>query len=310
MTCREIRAKLTAYLDNELTGGGEDAISQHLAVCGDCQRVRREFLLSRKYLHRLRVTPDRFFSPDIKRLLEPIRIIPQPNIPLRVAVAGAVVVIAVFGLYHLLSPPGPIRLQVPLSNIVNFVKQPAPEGAAKSAALEKHKEIFFDTASLKIVSVGKDSWVGITGKSSFYHDGHSLRIKLLEGSLTLALDDVFKTKTTVTAGCLNISTLGTEFVAELKDSRISVGLLSGKLLLNYKDGETIKVARLMPGYGVSGTVTERTCALKTHKLLSSQSAALSMKLDRIREIGAWQQKKPAEGIFQSGGLRIEFWKGE
>lgn len=303
MQCREVRIKLSAYLDNELTDASVDEIREHLGSCQVCQAIHKDFLLSRYYLCRLKApAPVRPAISDVDKLLESLEPVAGPKIPLKVAVAALAVAAIIMGMFVFLMPDLPGK--------VAFLKKPGTDSDVAITTLAKGKELIFDTPVVKMISVGKDSWISVAGKGYLNRTERALKIDLNAGSLALVLDESFKPKTIINAAGFQITTVGTEFITQLDGDKLSVELLTGKLLLSYKDQHGLKVTHLSPHYGASGVIRDDIHTLKTYQLSSSQLVSLRMRLDRIKQMGRWAQNNHTDKILQSGDIRIELWKEE
>jgi hypothetical protein len=314
MQCRDVRIKLSAYLDNELVNEDRDKIAEHLGSCSVCQAIYKDFSLTRYYLRRLKQSPDRVFVSDAERIFKSTPPAVAPKLTLKPVMVAAALALVIISMLVLLIPDMSTKLTRQRPDSVDskraLFKRPGIDANFAVTRLAAGKEFVFDNPAPKLIAVEKDSWISVAGKGYLQRTEHALKIDLTDGSLGLVLGKSFKTKTTINAAGFQVSPSGTEFIAQLEDDKLSVQLLKGKLLLSYKDQSGLKLSHLLPGYGVSGTINDDIRALKTYQLSSSQLVNLKMELDRIKQIGKWAGNNSNDEISQSTDVRIEFWKEE
>lgn len=312
MRCEKVRGKIDAYLDNETTDYDEAEIAGHLAVCGHCQRLRKELIFAKSCMRELREFPMAPFTPSVKGVFAPR----HASLPL----AGILIytILAICGLalalYFFFGVKGPVRfIQKPVGAIagdLDFFKRLMPQSRVMLPILPEEKEVRLKTTHPTLVSAGKELWITVEGEATLYRKKDYIQADLISGSLYLVSDKRPSPRIVINAGAFQILSANTAFYVNSAGPNIQIELLSGELLVKGRLRGKAMAVRLPGGEGVSGTSEAERESLRAYRLSLSRKSALNMKIDRIRQIGRWSESHPGRTEFKSGDIRIEFWKGE
>lgn len=313
MRCSKVYKKLDAYLDGEITDAGESlSMEKHLSDCEYCQAFYRTLNLSRLYLRKLKASPHRDFNPDWEEIFS----VP-PVQPAMVAVKAVAVVlvagIAVSAFYFTqIRRPLPEIVQrpaVPIYEDSALVKERKPDSSDKSiSVLPEGEETAFDTDCPTLVRISEAAWVSIEGRARLYRYGDSLRIDLSRGELYFVSDASFPLKKIVNVAEFQITSPATEFFIDAGEGRIDIQLLKGELLAKYTKGKRLAAVRLSDGEALTAAGAHGVRNIRTYKLSQPRKAALAVQIERIKETGGWFDTHPKEDYFESGEVRIEYWK--
>jgi len=294
---------LDAYLDGEIRDGSESAIEEHLSVCQKCQDLRRVLKLSRLYLRKLKGSPQGDFVLNREQIfaLAPI----QPALVLAKAAAVLLLFVTAGVIFYFSSSLGPSLNVARKSGAIapekiNFVN--IEKGIP---VLPEEKEVVLNTINPTLVKIGQESWVSIKGRASLYKDKDSLSIDLVRGELYFVSDPDFSLKKSIKAAGFQVTALNTEFFIRASEGDTEIQLFSGRLLIKYREGRNLTAVQLLSGEALNSTGAKD---IKIYRLSSEEKADLARRIDRIKTSGRWFETHPKQTHFESGDIRIEYWK--
>ncbi len=303
MRCGQVCKKLDAYLDGEIRDGSESAIEEHLSVCQKCQDLRRVLKLSRLYLRKLKGSPQGDFVLNREQIfaLAPI----QPALVLAKAAAVLLLFVTAGVIFYFSSSLGPSLNVARKSGAIapekiNFVN--IEKGIP---VLPEEKEVVLNTINPTLVKIGQESWVSIKGRASLYKDKDSLSIDLVRGELYFVSDPDFSLKKSIKAAGFQVTALNTEFFIRASEGDTEIQLFSGRLLIKYREGRNLTAVQLLSGEALNSTGAKD---IKIYRLSSEEKADLARRIDRIKTSGRWFETHPKQTHFESGDIRIEYWK--
>ena len=303
MRCGQVCKKLDAYLDGEIRDGSESAIEEHLSVCQKCQDLRRVLKLSRLYLRKLKGSPQGDFVLNREQIfaLAPI----QPALVLAKAAAVLLLFVTAGVIFYFSSSLGPSLNVARKSGAIapekiNFVN--IEKGIP---VLPEEKEVVLNTINPTLVKIGQESWVSIKGRASLYKDKDSLSIDLVRGELYFVSDPDFSLKKSIKAAGFQVTALNTEFFIRASEGDTEIQLFSGRLLIKYREGRNLTAVQLLSGEALNSTGAKD---IKIYRLSSEEKADLARRNDRIKTSGRWFETHPKQTHFESGDIRIEYWK--
>ena len=303
MRCGQVCKKLDAYLDGEIRDGSESAIEEHLSVCQKCQDLRRVLKLSRLYLRKLKGSPQGDFVLNREQIfaLAPI----QPALVLAKAAAVLLLFVTAGVIFYFSSSLGPSLNVARKSGAIapekiNFVN--IEKGIP---VLPEEKEVVLNTINPTLVKIGQESWVSIKGRASLYKDKDSLSIDLVRGELYFVSDPDFSLKKSIKAAGFQVTALNTEFFIRASEGDTEIQLFSGRLLIKYREGRNLTAVQLLSGEALNSTGAKD---IKIYRLSSEEKADLARRIDRIKTSGRWFETHPKQPHFESGDIRIEYWK--
>ena len=299
MSCRQVRKKLTAYLDAELIASSRSSIEKHLFICRRCQALLKTLSLSRTYLAKLKNAPYRDFIFDRERVFS---MAPLRSVPVLAKTAVLVLSLIVAGGIFYFSSAGK-----PLLEIVQQPLAQMPSSGKDIAVLPLDKEVVFDTLKPTLINIGPDSWISLEGKANLYKSQQGFFLHLSQGRLYFVAGPEFSLKKVVKIGDLKITALNTEFFIQTGQVNTEIQLLSGKLVVEYQQERGLGAVSLFSGQGLKAS-SRLQPQIEVYKLSGVQKQGLTVQIKAIKEASLWFQSHPSQTRFKSGDLRIEYWK--
>jgi hypothetical protein len=300
MSCRQVRNKLTAYLDAELTASGRGLVEKHFFTCRRCQVLLKTFNLTRTYLAKLKTTPYRDFILDRERIFSVAPLQPVPV--LAKSAVLALIMIAAGGVLYFSSATKPL---------LEIAKKPSTwmlQLGRDISVLPLNKEVIFDTLNPTLVNIGPDSWISLEGKAIAYKDSDYLTIDLERGQLYFISDSSLDLKKIVNVAGLQVTVLGTEFLINSDSYQTDIQLLLGKLTIKYKQASGFSRSKLSSGQAFKAVSTLGQKGINTYRLSARQLSNLTEAVKRIKKSSRWFKSHPKHTHFESGDIRIEYWK--
>jgi len=292
MRCREVQKKLDAYLDRELHDNSEHDLVKHLSVCVKCRRMYHSLSFSRLYLGKIRSSPGREFIPDTRRIFSQAHSAPRTGVSPYGPALVAISVLLVAGFFYF-----------------TFLNKPLSVSKDGVASLPEARRVYLDKADPVMVKVTPDCWLNISGKAALYKDAESLKVELGRSQLHLISVSNAPFKKVIFAGGLEITAMFTEFYVGVDSSATDIQVLSGQLVVKDTAGKGLAVYGLSSGEGLRKGMAE-SGEIETYRLTAGQKNKLAQEAKRIKKIGRWFGANPRQSHFESGDVRIEYWKGE
>ena len=293
MSCRQVRKRINAYLDRELTTASRSSIEKHLFTCRRCQALLKTLSFSRTYLAKLKTVPYRNFILDRELVFSSAPLQPVPALAKAAALVLVLVVLAGAGVYF-----SPIR---------------RPD----LAVLPAEKEVIFDTVNPTLFKISRASWISLNGKARVYKDQNSLTVDLDQGQLYFISDTSFGLKKIINVAGFQITALGTEFFIDSREDptgrpgyQTEIQLLLGQLTVKCKQAEGFGLVQLSSGQGLKAAGPLTKSDMSSYQLSSRQLSDLAEAFKQIKQTSRWFQSHPKQNHFESGDIRIEYWKEE